>query len=216
MRLESISNLFNDIALECPGAPNPLMLSRARMAITEACKRSLISNATLETHDIEAGDPLVLLSPPNSCVNIWRVMWVKTTQHFLPVQERQQLSDWDADWEKNEDEWPQSYLMYRQNDMIQLYPTPTVDKNDALTVHCAFIPHPDTTKMDKILYDNYREMIVQGAVAKLQRMPGTAWHNPQAAAWNEREFQAEISKARANQGKDNSLADMAVMQNPLA
>jgi hypothetical protein len=216
MRLESISNLFNDIRLECPGAPDPLILARARMAITEFCKRSLISNETLSLHDIEAAEPLVQLCPPNSCVNIWRVMWVKSTVRFLPVEDRQQLSDYGSDWEKHEDEYPSSYMMHRQNDIIRLYPTPTIDIADELTIHCAFVPHPDTTKMDKVLYDFYREGIVQGAVAKLQRMPGTNWYNPDSAAWNERQFNIELLRAKANQNKDNSLADLTVMQRPFA
>jgi len=216
MQLESISNLFNDVRLEVPGAPNPLIQDRARYALTEFCKRTLISNETLQTYDIEAGEPLIYIHPPNSCVNIWRVMWVKTSQRFLHIYDRQQLASHGSDWDKSEDEWPSIIVPHSQNNIFQLYPKPTVDKDDELTVHCAFIPHPQTTKMDSVVYQFYREAIVKGAVAKLQKMAGTKWYNPEAGMMNEHEFQVELSKAKANQNKDNSIADVSVMMAPFA
>ncbi len=70
--------------------------------------------------------------------------------------------------------------------------------------------------MDKVLYDFYRELIVTGAVSKLQSMPGTEWYNPEAAAYNERRFVIELSKAKANQGKDHTRANMQAQMRPFA
>jgi hypothetical protein len=214
MNLVSISKLYDDIRLEVPGAPNPLIQDRVRWAATEFCKRTLISNESIDCIDIDAGEPLVQIDPPNACVNIWRIMWLKGPNGFLPVADRQQMSSVGNDWDQGEAEWPTMYIPHRQNNIIQLVPKPDTSHSDALIAHCAFIPHPETSKIDSVLYQFYREGIVRGAIAKLLGMAGAGWYNPTAAATAEYEFQVEISRAKANQGKDNSLADMTVSMSP--
>ena len=116
----------------------------------------------------------------------------------------------------SETEWPTLYVPSKQNDKITLYPIPSVARADELTIHAAFVPHMDAERIDSVLYENYKEALVWGALAKLQGMAGREWYDPNAAAKHEYLFQHELGKAKAAQNKDNSVEDTRVQMSPFA
>lgn len=215
MNLIGIEDYYDDIRLEVPAAPNPIIQSRIRLAAIEACKRTLVSHETLDSVDIEAAVSEYKLEPPSSCFRIWRVMWVKTPNIVLFPSSRTNLESMGLDWERGTGEAPTDFISIAA-DTIQLYPIPTLDISEAFVPHVAFIPDPKTTHLDDRLYYYYKEAIVAGALSKLLRMSGTKWYDPKAAIIRESEFQIELSKMLANAKKDEGVADLQVTMRPFA
>lgn len=209
MKLSHINQWYDDIRLEVPGAPNPLIRDRVLLAAIEVCKRTLVSNETLDPIDIIANENTYELCPPNNCLKIWRVMWMKTINHMLIPNARQQLVSRGADWGIRESETPTAWIQIT-NSTVQLYPKPTMEDTDGLTAHCAFIPAPKTDMIDDRLWCYSREAILAGAVSKILRIAGAPWFNLAAANQREREFQVELNKIKANTYKDESVADLSV------
>lgn len=217
MNLTNITEWYNDIRVEAPAAPNPLIADKIRLAATEVCKRTMVSRETLDLIDIEAGVKQYKIEPPSSCLRIWRVLWMKTMHGTSPLTpaSRHNMISGGFDWERATGEAATNWIQIK-NDIVQLWPAPTKDLSEELEAHVAFIPDPRTPKLDERLYVYYKEAIVAGALAKLLCMPGTEWFNRESAMFREREFQAEISKITANTQKDEGVADLNVAMRPFA
>lgn len=217
MNLTNITEWYDDIRVETPAAPNPLIADKVRLAAIEVCKRTMVSRETLDLIDIEAGVKQYKIEPPSSCLKIWRVLWMKTINGTSPLHpvSRHNLISQGVDWERATGEAATDWVQIK-NDIVQLWPAPTKDLDEELEAHVAFIPDPRTPKLDDRLYFYYKEAIVAGALAKLLGMSGTEWFDRQSAMIREREFQAEISKILANTQKDESVADLNVAMRPFA
>ena len=217
MNLIDITEWYNDIRVEAPAAPNPLIADKVRLAAIEVCKRTMVSRETLDLIDIEAGVKQYKIEPPSSCLRIWRVLWMKTVNGTSPLHpvSRHNLISQGVDWERATGEAATDWVQIK-NDIVQLWPAPTKDLDEELEAHVAFIPDPRTPKIDDRLYFYYKEAVIAGALAKLLIMSGTEWFDRQSAIDREREFQAEISKILANTQKDESVADLNVAMRPFA
>lgn len=217
MNLTNITEWYNDIRIEAPAAPNPLIADKVRLAAIEVCKRTMVSRETLDLIDIEAGVKQYKIEPPSSCLKIWRVLWIHTITGVSPLHpsSRTNLASRGLDWERATGEAATDWIQIK-NDIIQLWPAPTLNLDEELQAHVAFIPDPRTPKLDDRLYFYYKEAIVAGALAKLLGMSGTEWFDRQSALIREKEFQVEISKITANTQKDEGVADLNVTMRPFA
>ena len=217
MNLTDITEWYNDIRVETPAAPNPLIADKVRLAAIEVCKRTMVSRETLDLIDIEAGVSQYKIEPPSSCLKIWRVLWIHTKSNQSPLNplSRHNMNSFRFDWERSTADSATDWIQIK-NDIIQLWPTPTIDIDEELEAHVAFIPDPRTPKLDDRLYCYYKEAVMAGALAKLLSMSGSEWYDGNAALIREREFQAEISKILANTKKDESVADLQVAMRPFA
>jgi len=209
MNLMGVDKWYDDILLEVPGAPKPLVKHRIIMATAEVCKRTMISNATLDPVEIEDGVSIYRLETPSSCLRIWRVLWVKSQGRILTQAARRNLISENKDWEQDTGEAAYSFINIDAS-TIQLIPGPTKAIEDGFTAHVAFVPDPRTPRIDDRFFYYYKEAIVAGTLAKLLRIKNMAWYDRAAATDREIEFQVEISKINANTNKDESVADLKV------
>ena len=168
MNLIDITEWYNDIRIEAPAAPNPMIADKVRLAAIEVCKRTMVSRETLDLIDIEAGVKQYKIEPPSSCLKIWRVLWMKTMNGTSPLrpQARHNLISLGYDWERQAADAATDWIQIK-NDIVQLWPAPAKDLDEELQAHVAFIPDPRTPKLDDRLYFYYKEAIVAGALAKL-------------------------------------------------
>ena len=216
MILRDINLWYDDIRLECPSAPNPLIQNKVRQAAIEVCKRTMVSRETLDLIDIEDGVKKYKLEPPSSCLKIWRVLWMKhASVRLLNPIARHGMVSMGFDWENATGEAATDWIQIT-NDVVQLWPAPTKNLDEGLEAHVAFIPDPQSPKLDERLYFYYKEAIVAGTLSKLLNMSGTDWYDRNSAMFREKEFQVEISKILANTKKDESVADLTVAMRPFA
>lgn len=215
MLLKAIEEWYDDIRLEVPGAPNPIIQSRIRLAAIETCKRTMVSHETLDPIDIEADVAKYKIEPPSSCLRIWRVLWLKTPYQMLTPLATRNLESAKQDWDKPEADAPTEWVQVT-NEVVQLIPRPRKALDEGLIAHVAFIPDPRTPKLDDRLYFYYKEAIIAGTLSKLLRMSGTTWYDPKAANEREREFQVELTRILSNASKDDGVADLTVTMRPFA
>lgn len=218
MRFVEINEFFQDVLPEIRGCSNFVLRDKIRLAAIEFCRRTLVSQETVEDIDIEAGEALVPIPAPSRHVINHRAVWVKTSKDFLTEYNRKHLAakgqSWAGDPWNTPKEWPSGFFM-RDGD-IQLIPAPTVNKPGELIVHMAYLPSRDATSLDELLINDYREAIKYGALARLKMMQGEPWYDPESAGINDREFQVVISQARVDEEKGRGQAETFVQMHPLA
>jgi len=216
MDLVSIDDFLDEVMPEVPGCTDFAAMDHIRRAAIRFCRRTNVSQETVTELDIEADEPVLVISPPNTHVDVHKVMWVKGSSGFVYPLVRNTMMENRQDWEnlgtaKN----PTNYVRLNREEIL-LVPTPSTDLNAELDVHASFIPSRNATKLDAVLFDEWGYAIVCGALSTLLRVANESWSNPGLAREKDIEFSIEISKAKAAQHKDFGPADLMVQQRPMA
>ena len=85
--------------------------------------------------------------------------------------------------------------VYSQRDNAAFFVAPIPDTTDTLRVLYSLKPSPTSSSIPDTIGRENREAIVQGAIYRLQMMPGQAFSNPGAAANNKMLFEREVGRA---------------------
>jgi hypothetical protein len=84
---------------------------------------------------------------------------------------------------------------YSQKDQETILVAPTPDKNYSLYALYSLKPTATSTTIPSIIANEYQEVIIHGALFRLQMMKDSPWSDLQAAEINKRMFDKEKAKA---------------------
>lgn len=98
---------------------------------------------------------------------------------------------------------PVVYL-FRQPDEIILAPIP--DEELEVELECGATISRDAMEVPEILYEDYANVIADGALAKALCMAGQTWSDDKLGATYAQSFQAGVNKARLDASKDYTKA----------
>lgn len=87
-------------------------------------------------------------------------------------------------------------FVFEPNDKIILTKTPKADAENQLFVRYFAIPTQNACDVDKLLYDRYHDVVVNGALAQLLLMRQYAFADPQMAMLYEKRFKQGIAQAK--------------------
>lgn len=85
---------------------------------------------------------------------------------------------------------------FEPNDKIILHDAPKVDAENQLNVSYFAIPSQNACQVDKLLYDRYHDVVVNGALADLLLMNQYEFAAPQMAMLYDRRFKQGIAQAK--------------------
>lgn len=74
------------------------------------------------------------------------------------------------------------------SNQIQLVPTPNGSITDGLVVECEVRPLDTSTEVPDVIFDDWRDAITAGALARLYLMPGMRWGNAKLAEEHASDF----------------------------
>lgn len=83
-------------------------------------------------------------------------------------------------------------------DRLLLRHAPSIDLYDGLLLTVSTAPKQDACDVDRVIYDKYHEVVVNGAIARLLAQPAQTWSNPQASLVYEARAQRGIAAANAD------------------
>lgn len=89
-----------------------------------------------------------------------------------------------------------SSFYFRKPNNLYIWPAPTEDCDNALTVHAVMQPGQDACKLPRVLYDEYAEILGDGAASRLLLVKGADWYDPQAAGIYLRRFTQGVRTAK--------------------
>lgn len=72
---------------------------------------------------------------------------------------------------------------------------PEPDADGILTLIVALKPSTDATGVDDLIYDEFREAVVHGALSRLMLSPSKPYSNPSLAAYHEQQFTVKTGAA---------------------
>lgn len=82
-------------------------------------------------------------------------------------------------------------------DVLVLRPTPNDIVNDTCTVRLVLQPSLDSDSFPEVIYQQYRETIAAGVLARLLLIPNEVWFNPDLSNYYKQTYAQGASRAKA-------------------
>lgn len=189
----SLDKFMPRIAAELPGAPLSTIRAYISDFIFEFCKRTQVV-----TREIT-----ITLEP---CVTVYKVTPQDCT-HIVSIKSvcfeaNGHCSEWVH--LRNKEPCYRECLFYCGGKELYLDqdgtlsitpPIPFGEPSQKLTLIVCVVPSRDACEVDAILYERYKEEIVQGVLSEMLLMNGTPWFNPNLAAQRMRKTEVLITNA---------------------
>lgn len=93
-------------------------------------------------------------------------------------------------------------FQFEPNDKIILANSPKSDGENQLFVRYFAVPTQSACEVDKLLFDRYHDVIVNGALSELLLMRKYDFADPQMAMFYKREYQQGLAKAKIDVARD--------------
>ena len=180
------------IAQYVKGAPDGLMAHSARLAAIEFAREANIierdiyidAQAGVADYPLETDDCYTVVSIKQVCVN---------GKPLNPVRDATCGGLCSL----------RGYRFKAPRDLY-IYPAPRQDGDGCIKVTAVVIPGQDACVVDPILYNEFAEMIGDGAVSRILMTKGASWYEPRTADTFLIKFERAKRKAKLNQVKGRS------------
>lgn len=200
-----LSSFTPRIAYRVDGCPDITIEQAVLDSCIDFCERSLILRQTLDPVTTAVGAKEIELDlPANARVSKILKVWINETEIEAASEEEVStplaLVDSIPDVTST-NSFPGWYVETSPG-VVRLYPAP--DKAYTVTVRAAIKPSRSSTSVDDILFENWVNAIVEGALARLYLMP-EVWGNPNLAGVCTKAFMSYVSaaSAEARHGRGN-------------
>jgi len=194
------------VRMEAQNVPIFTMRHAILMACREMCENSHIWKETLDPISLVADVEEYDIEQPNEA----RVLMLYSAQcrdKDLDFKTEQQMR---GNWRTLTDTHPK-ILIQENPTTFRLVGIPTETVNEGITgLRAAVQPAIGATEVGDILMDEYAEMISYGALARLQRMPGKTWAQPELSQYYDGLFQGGIGNAKMRAWKGYGKSELHV------
>jgi len=196
--MKKLENFLPRLLPWCLGAPEPLLYNALIDSAVAFCE---------ETNVVKyITDPILLLDGiadydldiPAS-MELARVLrvWIAPSPYARPTR---MLDDW----------------LVTAVGQITIFPTPEGVQNDPMFVEVSTKPQRSATQVADILYTDWIEAVVGGAVSRVCSMPDQPYSNPTNAAIGATSYRAGKNKALYEETKGRVRRDTVVKPRPFA
>ena len=177
------------------GCPEMVAINAVRQACREFCTRTTIWRSTLAAIDSVLGQPTysIVLASGSEVVLPLHVEY--NDIHLSPTTE-EKLEDAYPTWRDASNGTPTMYLIETKG-TIRLHVPPDSAITGGISVRVALRPTMTADTVEDIVYTDWSERIADGALARLTKMAGKDWSNPQLGIYHETQFWNGILMARA-------------------
>lgn len=174
-----------------PGCPQVAARIEVRKACRQFCRETRVWKEWLDPVDVVANEGEYALAAPADA----RVVWVEEVKlgdtRLEPMTRDDALAALGPSWDTTRRGEPSGYYQPDQ-DTVDLIPCPETSVAGALRVYVSLEVAEDAAAVPDLLAARYREAIAYGALARLLAVPGKPWSNPQAVAYYDGRFSAEM------------------------
>lgn len=196
----SLTEFLPRVTLVAKGVPDDVALEYLRQSAQTLARDSLLLQRDLRL-DVQAGVRDYYLENGDA-EQVHYVSHIQLAKGFCPYRYNERVSHrYFA--ERND-------FVFEPNDKIILTNAPKQDAENRLSIRYFAIPSQNACEVDKLLFDRYHDVVVNGALADLLLMRQYEFADPQMALLYEKRFkqglaQAKIDVANAFQNRQQNL-----------
>jgi hypothetical protein len=190
---EPLTNWYDEVLPHVPGCIEAVALNAIRQAASEFCERSWVDNDDHAPIDIVADQAVYPYVPPaEKLVAKPLEVWFGTTE--LVAKAPGDLRNYFPNWQTATGV-PKFYTATTKRS-IRLVATPAEAVTDGLTLRVAYMPTPNATTVEAVVWEDYHEEIAAGARRRLFLMAKKPWTNIKQAGIEQEFFEAGVAAAK--------------------
>lgn len=184
--------------------PDPVIEAAIRAAVIEFCEKTEIWQVELDPVSAVAGQYAYDLEAPQGSA-VRRILTITDEQGYAlePVTSGM-LDQRSPNWREVPGR-PTFYIKRDEELQIWLAPPPATARVNAYLIRAVLVPTITSTSCSNVVMNNFRDTIVNGAIARLLSMPDKDWSNFKTAAvhfglFRDQLVEAEKYARQANEG----------------
>lgn len=188
-----------------PGCPQPVALQALLDTAIDFCDRTSIVQAVGDPVQVQPGVAQYDVDlPPETAVA--RVLNVWYDGHLLELAPTQAVTSYWAYAPGPTGAPTVAYVL--EPATVQVFPVPDATTTGALAVRFATKPTRSARSVDDVLYNDWVETIVAGALARLAVVPGAAFSNADLAVMGAGQYAAGVGAAKLEARKGRVRGDV--------
>lgn len=192
----TFDTIYPLIASKCKNVPYPLMDNAILEASREFCKRSRYRQVSLRVTTL-FGTSTYPIKPSNPDEEITRIEYVTWNGQPYPIPVRP-IQQSDPTYCLNLP-FPRNFFYEPPNKLVIL-PLPVSGLLNGLSVRVVLQPTNTATTIDDSITQQYDRGIAFGALKFIMETNDSPWSNPAMAQKYEKDFEAQIQKAKMERG----------------
>lgn len=175
-----------------------------RQAAIDFCERTWFWQYDLTKVDSVADQAEYSFVPPTDAI-VYKILNARFDGKRVTEKNVDQLEAEYADWESESGEQP-LYVTQKEPDKYILVPKPSSAIVDAIYLKVVLKPSQDCATLPDNLLEEYKQVIINGALAMIKAEVEKAWSDPQGAAMRNSFYENAIgpAKTRAQKGFNRS------------
>ena len=123
-----------------------------------------------------------------------------------------QFFAYDPEWPSKTGANAQYFSILDGKDTINTIPIPSAIDTGAMTMQLAVCPTLTSTGVEQVHFEEWKDQIIDGALARLLAMPGHVWTDVKMATERHGRYASGKAKARIQAEKGNTRRDTVVQQ----
>lgn len=181
-----------------PGCSDPLARQALLDAAIEFCEETQIVRVTTDPMFLAGGDATYTVGVPTDqrVVLTQRAWYGKTELRPAPSSAIGNIGVYVPATVTDQTQVPQFFIESAPGE-ISLYPTPGTLADELLTFRVATKPSRSAATVENVLFEDWSEALVAGALMRLHAIPDTPFFSDGHAMRRAMQFQLAISRARS-------------------
>ena len=212
-------DLESVISPSAPGCPPPTIEQYVRRAAIQACERTLAWRYEMDPLSTATGTYEYAYDTP-AFTEVCGVIHAARDGCTLPIKTQEWIHEMYPAWpDTTSTSRAQPLYMLQYNpDSFLLAPVPddNVAANYSIKLFLALRPTPDSTYMDKTIFDELEVVITHLALKDLLSIPNKSWTDTKEAGRNAQEAAYRLSARRAKANLGVGRATLSARMQPFA
>lgn len=205
--MKQLDDFLTRLSPLVPGCPHPVAIQALRDASIELCERSSVVQVFTDAISLSAGVAEYDV-PVDNGVTVHRVLKAWHGSRLLALLPREQVTA-KAPFVAADSSGTPVGLYPTGRDVVVLFPTPDADSTgETVRLEVAVKPTRTATAVPDELFDDWVEVVVHGALARLAVQPGTPYSNPDLAAMGAAGFINGVGRAKKAAAKGKTRSDL--------
>lgn len=190
--MKTMADFLQEVMPSVPGCPQPVAINAIRNSVIEFLKVTSILEQTVNIPLLAdvATATIVLADERVPSTYVRGTIGTQLVQPVSPYQ----LDDRNRSWRVLRGS-PASGA-YIENGLLRVVPIPVVDATISATF--SVVLSRASNLVDDLIVEDWLEEIADGALYRLQALPGVQWANPEQAAYHKARFESAMSDANVN------------------
>lgn len=191
-----------DILPFARNCPDPTIEAAIRLSVIEMCERTEIWQAELDPISAVANQWAYDLEPPSGTVIHSIISFLNEKGEPLEAVSAPMLEYRYPGWREKPSN-PKYYVKQDEDGQVWLAPAPALAKVNAYLMRVVLKPSITSTSASNIIMTDFRDCIINGAIARLLRMPDRDWSNYKTAAVHYAMFEQQLVEIEKRARKTN-------------